>query len=188
MREHCGADRRDGGRDVAKALGLGRESRVVVVGSEGATDIDVYTRTVGRTPEEVGAAAAAWGAAQQRARDGMMTKEDIDSFVDAEAERIVALCSDLVAAESINPPGNVTGRRSSSKTSSPTKTTPSRRSLLPTASPTLSCTSIPAGRARISFSTAIWIHLLRGMRAPGACRGCVSPRKTGAATALASAI
>ncbi len=34
-------------------LGLGPESRVLVIGSEGATDPEIYLRTVGRAPEEV---------------------------------------------------------------------------------------------------------------------------------------
>jgi len=38
---------------VAKALGLGPQSRVAVVGSEGATDAEAYLATVGRTPEDV---------------------------------------------------------------------------------------------------------------------------------------
>ncbi|WP_375451684.1 diaminopropionate ammonia-lyase [uncultured Devosia sp.] len=39
--------------EVASALGLGSQSRVAVVGSEGATDADAYRATVGRTPEAV---------------------------------------------------------------------------------------------------------------------------------------
>lgn len=35
------------------SLGLGLESRVLVIGSEGATDREIYQRTVGRAPEEV---------------------------------------------------------------------------------------------------------------------------------------
>lgn len=39
---------------LREALGLGPESRVLVVGTEGATDPDTYRRIVGRGPEEVG--------------------------------------------------------------------------------------------------------------------------------------
>jgi diaminopropionate ammonia-lyase len=42
---------------VRDSLGLGPESRVLVIGSEGATDRDIYLQTVGKTPEEVAAAA-----------------------------------------------------------------------------------------------------------------------------------
>jgi diaminopropionate ammonia-lyase len=42
--------------EMAKALDLGPESRVLLFGSEGATDVEVYTRIVGRKPEEVLAA------------------------------------------------------------------------------------------------------------------------------------
>ena len=38
---------------IATALGLGLQSRVAVVGSEGATDAEAYFATVGRTPEAV---------------------------------------------------------------------------------------------------------------------------------------
>ena len=40
-------------RDVAHALGLGPQSCVAVVGSEGATDMEIYRRTVGMTPDDV---------------------------------------------------------------------------------------------------------------------------------------
>ena len=36
-----------------EALGLGADSRVLVIGSEGATDPALYKDIVGRTPEEV---------------------------------------------------------------------------------------------------------------------------------------
>lgn len=39
---------------LGAALGLGPESRVLVVGTEGATDPDAYRQIVGRGPEEVG--------------------------------------------------------------------------------------------------------------------------------------
>ncbi|MGE4528667.1 MAG: diaminopropionate ammonia-lyase [Rhodospirillaceae bacterium] len=42
---------------VAAALGLGARARVLVFGSEGATDPETYARLVGRTPQEVAAAA-----------------------------------------------------------------------------------------------------------------------------------
>ncbi|MEQ8399185.1 diaminopropionate ammonia-lyase [Thalassobaculum sp.] len=35
------------------ALGLGRDSRVLLIGTEGATDPEIYTTMVGRTPEDV---------------------------------------------------------------------------------------------------------------------------------------
>jgi diaminopropionate ammonia-lyase len=38
------------------ALGLDVGSRVLVIGSEGATDAEAYARTVGQTPEAVVAA------------------------------------------------------------------------------------------------------------------------------------
>jgi diaminopropionate ammonia-lyase len=34
-------------------LELGGDSRILVFGTEGATDPDLYTRLVGRTPEQV---------------------------------------------------------------------------------------------------------------------------------------
>ena len=40
----------------ARALGLGPASRVLVFGTEGATDPELYARIVGRPAEEVGAA------------------------------------------------------------------------------------------------------------------------------------
>jgi diaminopropionate ammonia-lyase len=39
--------------DLRGRLGLDAGSRVLVIGSEGATDPEVYARLVGRTPEEV---------------------------------------------------------------------------------------------------------------------------------------
>ena len=42
--------------DLRRILELGTASRVLVVGSEGATDAEVYRRTVGRTAEEVAGA------------------------------------------------------------------------------------------------------------------------------------
>jgi diaminopropionate ammonia-lyase len=42
--------------EIADALDLGPQSRVLLFGSEGATDVEVYTRIVGRRPEEVLAA------------------------------------------------------------------------------------------------------------------------------------
>ena len=44
--------------DVKRALGLGATSRVVVIGSEGATDAQAYLQVVGRTAEAVDAEAA----------------------------------------------------------------------------------------------------------------------------------
>ncbi len=41
---------------MRETLGLGPEARVLVIGSEGATDREIYQQTVGRTPEEVAAA------------------------------------------------------------------------------------------------------------------------------------
>lgn len=38
---------------MSEALGLGPESRVLVFGSEGATDLEVYREIVGQTPEQV---------------------------------------------------------------------------------------------------------------------------------------
>ena len=38
---------------VRQALQLGPEARVLVMGSEGATDVEIYHSVVGRTPEEV---------------------------------------------------------------------------------------------------------------------------------------
>ncbi len=43
---------------VAAALGLGPDARVVLIGSEGATDADTYARVVGETAEAVAAKAA----------------------------------------------------------------------------------------------------------------------------------
>ncbi len=43
----CGDD------EMRVTLGLGPKSRVLVIGSEGATDREIYQRTVGRAPEEV---------------------------------------------------------------------------------------------------------------------------------------
>ncbi len=40
---------------LAKRIGLGPESRVLVFGSEGATDAELYQEIVGRAPEDVGA-------------------------------------------------------------------------------------------------------------------------------------
>ena len=42
--------------DKAAALGLGPGGRVLVFGTEGATDPELYARIVGRPAEEVGAA------------------------------------------------------------------------------------------------------------------------------------
>jgi diaminopropionate ammonia-lyase len=39
--------------DLRRRLGLDASSRVLVIGSEGATDPEIYRRTVGRAPEEV---------------------------------------------------------------------------------------------------------------------------------------
>jgi diaminopropionate ammonia-lyase len=41
---------------LRQTLGLGSEARVLVIGSEGATDAEIYRQTVGRTPEEVAGA------------------------------------------------------------------------------------------------------------------------------------
>ena len=38
---------------MREALGLGPGARVLVIGSEGATDREIYQQTVGRAPEEV---------------------------------------------------------------------------------------------------------------------------------------
>ena len=38
---------------IARALGLDRASRVLLFGTEGATDPEIWTRIVGRRPEEV---------------------------------------------------------------------------------------------------------------------------------------
>ncbi|NVK33965.1 MAG: diaminopropionate ammonia-lyase [Rhodobacteraceae bacterium] len=43
---------------VRAALGLDENSRVLTFGTEGATDVDVYTELVGKTPEEVSGGAA----------------------------------------------------------------------------------------------------------------------------------
>ena len=43
---------------LRQALGLGPNSRVVVIGSEGATDPAAFERVVGRSAEEVAASAA----------------------------------------------------------------------------------------------------------------------------------
>ena len=40
---------------IAAAVGLNRDSVVAVIGSEGATDAEIYRQTVGMTPEAVGA-------------------------------------------------------------------------------------------------------------------------------------
>ena len=40
---------------VAKALGIGAASRVLLIGSEGATDPALYEKLVGKKPELVGA-------------------------------------------------------------------------------------------------------------------------------------
>ncbi len=37
--------------DLKSALNLGNESRVLVIGSEGATDPEIYERMVGKPPE-----------------------------------------------------------------------------------------------------------------------------------------
>jgi len=42
---------------LAEALGLGPDSRVLVFGTEGATDPELYEKIVGRAPEDVAAAA-----------------------------------------------------------------------------------------------------------------------------------
>jgi diaminopropionate ammonia-lyase len=42
-----------GNDSVRKALQLGPDARVLVIGSEGATDTAIYHAVVGRTPEEV---------------------------------------------------------------------------------------------------------------------------------------
>ncbi len=42
--------------DARERLALGRDSTVLVFGTEGATDPDVYARIVGRRPDEVAAA------------------------------------------------------------------------------------------------------------------------------------
>ena len=39
--------------DLRQALDLGAASRVLVIGSEGATDPLIYRQTVGRAPEEI---------------------------------------------------------------------------------------------------------------------------------------
>lgn len=52
-----------GSPDLRAALGLDGTSRVVVIGSEGATDIDTYVRVVGRRPEDVAARPSLEGAA-----------------------------------------------------------------------------------------------------------------------------
>jgi diaminopropionate ammonia-lyase len=39
--------------EAVRHLGLGLRSRVLVINSEGATDPAIYTRLVGRTPEQV---------------------------------------------------------------------------------------------------------------------------------------
>jgi diaminopropionate ammonia-lyase len=41
--------------ELARALGLGPDSRVLLIGSEGATDPELYVRLVGMEPETVGA-------------------------------------------------------------------------------------------------------------------------------------
>jgi diaminopropionate ammonia-lyase len=41
---------------LRETLELGPEARVLVIGSEGATDTEIYRQTVGRTPEEVAGA------------------------------------------------------------------------------------------------------------------------------------
>ena len=38
---------------LRETLGLDAESRVLVIGSEGATDAEIYRQVVGRTPEQV---------------------------------------------------------------------------------------------------------------------------------------
>ena len=45
-----------GDNAMREVLGLGPEARVLVIGSEGATDREIYMQTVGKTPEEVAAA------------------------------------------------------------------------------------------------------------------------------------
>jgi diaminopropionate ammonia-lyase len=40
---------------TARALGLGPDSRIMLIGSEGATDPELYFKLVGRRPEEVAA-------------------------------------------------------------------------------------------------------------------------------------
>jgi diaminopropionate ammonia-lyase len=42
--------------DARKRLALGRDSTVLVFGTEGATDSEVYARIVGRRPDEITAA------------------------------------------------------------------------------------------------------------------------------------
>jgi diaminopropionate ammonia-lyase len=39
--------------DARERLALGRDSSILVFGTEGATDPDVYKRIVGRAPEDV---------------------------------------------------------------------------------------------------------------------------------------
>ena len=41
---------------MRELLGLGADARVLVIGSEGATDAEIYRQVVGRTPEEVASA------------------------------------------------------------------------------------------------------------------------------------
>ena len=44
-----------GEREAREALGMNEASRVLVIGSEGATDPDIYRRLVGRDPAAVAA-------------------------------------------------------------------------------------------------------------------------------------
>ena len=42
--------------DMREALELDAQSRVLVIGSEGATDSEIYRQVLGRTPQEVAGA------------------------------------------------------------------------------------------------------------------------------------
>ena len=93
--------------DARSVLGLRPDSRVLVLGTEGATDADTYRTIVGRTPDEV--------------MRGLLRRHDDDDDVSSRqcptwpppfatrstrrARSWSTLCGRLVATASVNPPG-----------------------------------------------------------------------------------
>ena len=90
--------------DARRRLDLRCDSTVLVFGTEGATDPEVYRKIVGRTAEEVAAQAI-----QNYARAPMSNVSQLCAIVgheiDDAREELVDLCGHLVAAASVNPPG-----------------------------------------------------------------------------------
>ena len=85
--------------NARRALDLRPDSRVLVFGSEGATDPDVYRTIVGRSPERGHAAA------ECMMSNTSALAETVCRDIDAAREELIDLCGRLVAAASVNPPG-----------------------------------------------------------------------------------